>query len=76
MAPRRAVYAEAFQLYDLAADPGERQNLWDKQPETARRLLARLKRDVFSGRSTEGPESKNDVEGIVLWKSGSDSEGE
>lgn len=58
-----------FQLYDLNADPGEQVNLWDKQPEIVERLLAQLKQDVFSGRSTEGPKSDNDVDGIVLWKS-------
>ena len=57
------------QLYDLTADPGEQQNLWDKQPETVQRLLARLKQDVVRGRSTRGPKSENDVDGIVLWKS-------
>jgi arylsulfatase A len=61
--------APAIQLYDLAADPGEQQNLCDEQPEVVQRLLARLKSDVLGGRSTEGPKSENDIEDIVLWKS-------
>jgi len=57
------------QLYDLTADPSEQHNLCNKQPEAVQLLLALLKQDIFSGRSTEGPESENDVDGIVLWKS-------
>ena len=60
------------QLYDLAADPSEKKNLVNEQPETVTRLLAQLKEDVFNGRSTEGPKSENDVDGIVLWKSKTD----
>jgi arylsulfatase A-like enzyme len=61
------------QLYDLAADPSEKKNLVNEQPETVMRLLAQLKECVFSGRSTVGPNSKNDVDGIILWKSKTDS---
>jgi len=57
------------QLYDLTADPSEQRNLCNKQPGTVQRLLTQLEQDVFRGRSTEGPESENDVDGIVLWKS-------
>ncbi len=34
------------ELYDLAADPLERQNLWASEPETARRLLASYRRQM------------------------------
>ena len=64
-----AADAPEGQLYDLAADPGERNNLFIAQPEIVERLLSQLKDDVRSGRSTEGDESKNDVKNIVLWKS-------
>lgn len=69
------VDAPIAQLYDLAADPSEKVNLYGKRPEVANRLLAQLKKDVFSGRSTDGPVSKNDVDGIVLWKSQAKSRG-
>ncbi|BDS05858.1 arylsulfatase [Oceaniferula spumae] len=56
------------QLYDMEKDPGETKNLYETNPEVAARLLAQLKDDVFSGRSTEGEKSKNDIEEISLWK--------
>ncbi|MGY8644010.1 MAG: sulfatase family protein [Verrucomicrobiales bacterium] len=62
--------APVAQLYDLEADPGETTSLVDKEPEVMAHLLALLKKDVFGGRSTEGAKAKNDVEEIVLWKSG------
>lgn len=58
------------QLYDLKADPSEQNNLYSQRPEVAKRLLDQLKRDVRSGRSTDGPAAKNDVKNVVLWKSG------
>jgi len=57
------------QLYDMQADPSETNNLYESKPEIVERLLSELKSDVVSGRSTNGPTSKNDVEDIVLWKS-------
>jgi len=57
------------QLYDLAADPSEQTNLYSEKPEIAKRLLVQLKQDIARGRSTAGPASANDVDGIVLWKS-------
>ncbi len=61
------------QLYNLADDPGETNNLYAKFPDIAARLLAQLQRDVQRGRSTAGPDQSNDVAEIVLWKSGKDS---
>ncbi len=58
------------QLYKLDDDLAEQNNRFVKERETAERLLAQLKKDVTSGRSTPGPESKNDVSEINLWKSG------
>ena len=60
--------APKAQLYDMAADPGETKNLYLEEPEVAQRLLAQLEKEVTSGRSTPGPDSKNDVGNIVLWK--------
>ncbi|MDQ8181560.1 arylsulfatase [Pelagicoccus sp. SDUM812005] len=62
--------APIAQLYDMEADPGETTNLYATHPEIAERLLAQLKKDVENGRSTAGPKLKNDVDNIVLWKSG------
>jgi len=59
------------QLYHMRKDIGETNNLFEKNPEKVEVLLGLLKADVARGRSTNGPESKNDVpvEEIVLWKS-------
>ena len=56
------------QLYDMEADPAETTNLYETQPEVVAELLALLTADVNRGRSTEGLESKNDTDNIVLWK--------
>jgi arylsulfatase A-like enzyme len=66
--------APEAQLYDMEKDPGEQNNLYLSHPEVAQRLLADLTADVQNGRSTAGPEAKNDIENIVLWKSGRTSD--
>lgn len=58
------------QLYDLRTDPSETENLYAERPEVADSLLRQLKQDIKSGRSTLGPQASNDVDNIVLWKSG------
>ncbi|MCA9147276.1 MAG: arylsulfatase [Planctomycetaceae bacterium] len=65
--PKDAPFA---QLYDLEVDPGETNNLYAAKPEIASRLLSQLKKEIAAGRSTAGSPSKNDVNDIVLWKSG------
>ncbi len=57
------------QLYNMDTDIGETENLFAEKPEVVSELLTLLEEDVVRGRSTAGDESKNDVEGIVLWKS-------
>lgn len=64
-----AANAPRAQLYNLATDIGEEHNLFRSEPDTASRLLALLESDVQRGRSTEGIDSKNDIESIELWKS-------
>jgi arylsulfatase A-like enzyme len=59
--------AEA-QLYDMEKDPGETNNLYKTQPEIVAQLLEQLESDVQRGRSTAGPDQKNDIDKIVLWK--------
>ena len=56
------------QLYDLEADPFETKDLYDENPEVVANLIACLKADIANGRSTKGPQLKNDVENISLWK--------
>jgi arylsulfatase A-like enzyme len=58
------------QLYDMEADPGETTNLYASQPEVAQLLLKQLEADIEHGRSTAGPEEKNDFKPIKLWKNG------
>ena len=58
------------QLYDLTQDQAEQSNRYADRQEIAKKLLAQLKHDVFTGRSTPGPKSKNDIAEIELWKSG------
>ncbi|MEN8861841.1 MAG: arylsulfatase [Lentimonas sp.] len=62
--------ALSAQLYDMEADPGEITNLYASHPEVAERLISQLTSEITRGRSTAGPDLKNDVEDIVLWKSG------
>lgn len=62
--------APEAQLYDLTADPGEQNNLYEDRPEIVEKLMAHLESDVARGRSTDGEETENDVSGIELWKSG------
>ena len=56
------------QLYDMDADPGETENLFQSHPEIVERLLKQLQSDIDRGRSTPGPDQSNDVADIVLWK--------
>ncbi len=57
------------QLFDVIKDPGETENQFLEKPDVVARLLSLLKQDVDGGRSTAGPETKNDVPNVVLWKS-------
>jgi len=62
--------APRFQLYDLSHDIGERHNIIADYPQIARQLSRRLKAYVLRGRSTPGPEQRNDGEAIwqtVQW---------
>jgi arylsulfatase A len=59
-----------FQLYDLAADPGEKTNLIAAQPERAAAMKAALQDLVARGRSTPGPAAANDVPVVLVKKPG------
>ena len=55
------------QLYDMRRDPGERHNLHAEHPAVVRDMVAGLKRLVAAGRSTPGPEQRNDT-AVDIWK--------
>lgn len=54
--------SEPIQLYNLADDIGETRNLAAQMPERVKQTQALLENLIVSGRSTSGPEQKNDVE--------------
>lgn len=49
------------QLFDLANDLGETQNLAEKEPERVKEMEALFERLIVRGRSTLGPRQNNDV---------------
>jgi arylsulfatase A-like enzyme len=58
-----------MQLFNMKDDIGEKTNVQDKHPEVVERLTKLLERYVATGRSTPGPEQKNDV-AVDVWKAG------
>lgn len=54
------------QLYHLESDPGERRDLAAQHPEIVARLTREMQSLVDRGRSTPGPDGKNDVP--VRWR--------
>lgn len=56
-----------LQLFNLASDPGEKQNLQAAEPEKVKGLTELLKSIVDAGRSTAGPTVKNTVP-VDIWK--------
>ena len=50
------------QLYDVASDMSEQNNLQAQHPEKVRELRALLDKYIEQGRSTAGPPQSNDVE--------------
>lgn len=59
-----------FQLYNMAADISESENLANEHPEKVDTLLTLLKEIIADGRSTPGKAQPNDTE-IILFKKGS-----
>ncbi|MEM6692209.1 MAG: arylsulfatase, partial [Planctomycetota bacterium] len=57
------------QLYNMGDDIAETKNLYTERSDIAESLLQDLRYDIENGRSTDGPESTNDVKNIKLWKS-------
>ncbi|MDT0677888.1 sulfatase family protein [Autumnicola musiva] len=52
------------QLYNLAADPGETQNLASEESDLVKQMQNLLEKLIAEGRSTSGPTQENDVEVI------------
>jgi len=58
---KQAENLPALQLYDLAADPAEQNNIQAEHPEVVKRLTTLLKKFITDGRSTPGKKQQNDV---------------
>ena len=58
-------HAQAGELYDLAADPTQKHNLYAARPAKVEELASLMKRYVTEGRSTPGPSQRNDAE--IVW---------
>lgn len=56
----------AIQLYNMANDPGEKENVYDKHPEIVRQLRGLLVKYIREGRSTPGLPQPN--EGPEIWE--------
>jgi arylsulfatase A-like enzyme len=56
----------SFQLFNLATDPGEERNLVDQHPEIAAELRSLLETAIARGRTTPGPDLRNDAEIVIL----------
>ena len=56
-----------IQLYNLAEDPGEANNLQSENPDQVVKMKQMLRQIIDNGRSTPGPQLKNDAE-IVMVK--------
>lgn len=54
------------QLFDLANDPTESNNLATKRPELVKQIFAILDKQIATGRSTAGGNQKNDVPRINI----------
>lgn len=59
-----------YQLYDMLNDKAETKNLAAEQQGEVQRLRAKLQKQIDEGRTTPGPDQKNDIDEIVVdkWK--------
>jgi arylsulfatase A len=55
-----------FQLYDLAADPGEKTNLLAAHPDRVLKMKESMVEAIRRGRTTPGPDLANDVEVVMI----------
>ena len=56
----------AVQLYDLAKDPGEETNVQEQHPQQVEKMKSALRAIIDNGRSTPGPNLKNDAEIVMI----------
>ena len=54
------------QLYNLASDPGETNDLAEAHPDRVVQLVALLQEQVKNGRSTPGPKLENDKQVLIV----------
>ena len=59
------LHKEAGELFNLAADPTQKKNLYAAETVKVQKLTALMERYVTEGRSTPGPKQKNDVD--ITW---------
>lgn len=57
-----------IQLYNMETDITEQKNLQAQHPEIVYELTKTLETFVENGRSTPGPNQKNDIEDIDIWE--------
>ncbi len=57
--------SEAGELFNLKADPTQKANLYATEPAKVKELTALMEKYVTDGRSTPGPNQKNDVD--ITW---------
>ncbi|KAA5547068.1 arylsulfatase [Roseiconus nitratireducens] len=55
-----------YQLYDLAQDPGEQQNLVDQHPERVEKMMGMMRDAIDRGRTTPGEAATNDVDVVMI----------
>jgi arylsulfatase A len=63
---------EPSQLYNMASDRKEQNNLVKQKPDIVAELTKMLETAVANGRTTPGPKQKNDAK-VVIWKKASGS---
>ncbi|MFG0260821.1 MAG: arylsulfatase [Novipirellula sp. JB048] len=56
----------AVQLFNLAVDPGETNNLQSQHPERVAKMTQMLREIIDQGRSTPGPRLQNDAEIVMI----------
>jgi len=63
---KKGAWTHPGQLYDLRKDPGQTTNLYAKEPERVKAMLAALAKIIREGRSFPGKPQKNDP--VEQWK--------